>query len=137
MISKERREELEVIADEIISALSCERYEPSERGAGWAVTDEGYDAVIDILVRSKARLWKESSAERRAEAMARAAWKAKKVAKILLGNGNKTGQCIHCFQFVYKKEEMSFWHSPSGDTICEARRRIGHTFWEHEVQGDR
>ena len=89
MISKERREELEVIADEIISALSCERYEPSERGAGWAPTNAGYEAVIAILSRSKARMYKDSPAERRDFAIARANWKAKIVAERLMGKGGK------------------------------------------------
>lgn len=47
--------ELESIANEIFEALATERYEPSERGAGWAPTDKGYDAVIEILRRCGAR----------------------------------------------------------------------------------
>lgn len=82
MISSERREELEAIAYEIFEALA---YEPSERGAGWAPTDKGVEAVVKILGRAKAKMWKESPAERRDFAIARAKWKAKTVAKRLMG----------------------------------------------------
>lgn len=51
----ERQEELESIANEIFDALSCERYERSERGAGWTVTDRGTEAVVEILARAKAK----------------------------------------------------------------------------------
>lgn len=89
MINEERREELNAIATEIFEALACERYEPSERGAGWAPTDAGVQDVIDILARAKARMWKDSPAERRDLAIARATWKAKKVAEKLLGKVNR------------------------------------------------
>lgn len=70
MISEERYEELNAIATEIFEALACERYEPSERGAGWAPTDKGYENVIHILSRAKAVLWdRESPAERRKAAL--------------------------------------------------------------------
>lgn len=81
----ERQEELEVIANEIFEALSCERYEPSERGAGWTVTDAGTEAVVEILARAKAKPWRVSPAERRKVMIARARQRAKVVAKRLLG----------------------------------------------------
>jgi hypothetical protein len=89
MISEERYEELNAIATEIFESLACERYEPSERGAGWAPTDAGAEAVIAILARCKARMWQDSPAERRAFAITRRTWKAKTVAKRLLGKGGK------------------------------------------------
>ena len=85
MISEERMDELDAIANEIFDALSGERYEPSERGAGWAPTDAGVEAVIEILGRAKARMWRDSPSERRDFAIARAKWKAKLVAQRLLG----------------------------------------------------
>ena len=88
MISEERYEELDAIAIEIFDALACERYEPSERGAGWAPTEDGVKAVIEILGRAKAKMWKDSPSERRDFAIARATWKAKKVAKRLLGKAS-------------------------------------------------
>lgn len=91
MISKERREELEAIALEIFEA--CDWFEPSERGAGWAPTDKGYENVIHVLSRAKAVLWdRESPAERRKAALAerrRQQKKAKEVAKRLLGGKPK------------------------------------------------
>jgi len=89
VISPERREELEAIATEIFEALSGERYEPSERGAGWAPTDKGCEDVIAILARSRAKMWKDSPAEKRDLAIARRTWKAKKVAERLIGKGEK------------------------------------------------
>ena len=50
-----REEELNEIATEIFEALACERYEPSERGAGWAPTDKGIEDVIAILRKYNAR----------------------------------------------------------------------------------
>ena len=85
MISEERYKELNAIATEIFEALSCERYEPSERGAGWAPTDKGCEAVIEILGRAKAKMWRDSPSERRDFAIARAKWQAKVVAKRLMG----------------------------------------------------
>jgi len=69
MITPERREELEAIAYEIFDALSGERYEPSERGAGWAPTDKGYEDVIHILIarvlpKEGKRLWQNASGNR-------------------------------------------------------------------------
>jgi len=93
MITPERREELEAIAYEIFDALSGERYEPSERGAGWAPTDKGYEDVIHILSRANAVLWdRESPAERRKAALAerkRQQKQAKLVAKRLMGKSLK------------------------------------------------
>lgn len=89
MVSRERQEELYAIATEIFEALSGERYEPSERGAGWAPTDKGVEDVIAILGRAKARMWNDSPAERRDQAIARATWQAKKVAARLMGKGGK------------------------------------------------
>lgn len=84
-----REEELNDIADEIFDALSTERYEPSERGAGWAPTDKGCQDVIHILSRAKAVLWgKDSSAERRKAALYKRKQQqkeAKKVAERLMG----------------------------------------------------
>lgn len=85
MISEERYEELNAIATEIFEALACERYEPSERGAGWAPTDKGCEDVIDILARAKAKMRKDSPAERRDIAIAQAKCKAMKVAARLMG----------------------------------------------------
>lgn len=87
MISDDRLHELNEIANEIFEALACERYEPSERGAGWAPTDVGVEAVIGILGRAKAKIWKDSPSERRILAIARATWRAKCVAKRLIGKG--------------------------------------------------
>jgi hypothetical protein len=55
LLGRNREEELDNIAGQIFEALSSERFEPSERGAGWAPTDKGYDAVIEILRRCGAR----------------------------------------------------------------------------------
>lgn len=96
MISPERREELEAIAYEIFDALSCERYEPSERGAGWAPTDKGYEDVIAVLARAKARLWRDSPAEKRKYAITKAKKQAKRVAEKLLGSRLL---CNECFDF--------------------------------------
>jgi hypothetical protein len=90
MITDDRLYELNEIANEIFEALACERYEPSERGAGWAPTDKGVDNVIAILGRAKAKIWPDSPAERRSFAIDRATCKARYVAKRLMGKG-KTG----------------------------------------------
>jgi hypothetical protein len=138
MISAERQEELESIANEIFEALSCERYEPSERGAGWAPTDKGYENVIHILSRAKATMWDhESPAERRKAALAerkRQQKKAKKVAERLLSKDRTVhSTCIHCNKPIYRKPENIAWLAWNDDSICQVRLANKSRYLDHEA----
>jgi hypothetical protein len=130
MISAERYEELNAIATEIFEALACERYEPSERGAGWAPTDIGYENVIAILARAKAKMWSDSPAEKRAIAIANAEAKAKRVAARLMGDKSNIGSCIHCGQWVWFKDS---WRTSAGNDTCNVRKDRLDRNWNHEI----
>lgn len=131
MISRERQDELYAIATEIFEALSCERYEPSERGAGWAPTDKGEEAVVAILGRAKARMWSDSPAEKRKFAIARRKEKAKKIAERLLGERPFIGKCIHCGHVVVRLKGKALWATPTKAWVCRANRNSRY----HEVAG--
>lgn len=133
MISAERKEELYAIACEIFEALSGERYEPSERGAGWAPTEAGEEAVVSILQRAKARMWRDSPSEKRDFAIARRTWKAKKVAERLLGETFFVVRtCIHCEQFI-TREKGRLWRTSAGNYTCQARKNRIDNCWDHET----
>lgn len=132
MIQPERQEELEAIATEIFEALACERYEPSERGAGWAPTDKGHEAVIDILRRCKVRT---SPAERRKAALAYRAANAQKVAARLLGKRIVVSRCKHCDDLVTIDRGHVFWRTEHGGDTCQIRKIRGDRYWCHEVVG--
>jgi hypothetical protein len=134
MISPERQEELESIANEIFEALSGERFEPSERGAGWAPTDKGVEAVIAILGRAKASMWKDSPAEKRKYAIAKTKKQAQRVAERLLG-GNKIvkGICLHCDQWVRREKGSISWRTSTGNDTCDIRKDRSDRWWNHEA----
>jgi hypothetical protein len=143
MISEERYEELNSIATEIFEALACERYEPSERGAGWAPTDKGYQDVVHILSRAKAVMWdRESPAERRKAAIfirKQQQRKAKEIADRLLGINRKPGAysiCLHCKSMIRLRKDMTWSHSSNGNRVCGARAKAGHHEHNHEPRND-
>jgi len=139
MLTPERRAELEAIADEIFA--NCDWFEPSERGAGWAPTDKGYENVIHVLSRAKAVLWdRDSPAERRKAALAerrRQQKQAALVANRLLGTKGSVASvanCIHCKQKV-TREAGCLWKNSHGDDMCQVRKDKGYQHWNHEAAG--